>query len=79
MLKEGWVLCDALALASEEIPELIIDFATLTGAARVALGTEVSPYFTNDSKLSAELLKLSENEYDPPFGHFHFIYLMRNY
>lgn len=59
------VLCDALALASEEIPELIIDFATLTGAARVALGTEVSPYFTNNSKLSAELLKLSENEYDP--------------
>jgi len=59
------VLCDALALASEEDPDLIIDFATLTGAARVALGTEVSPYFTNNPTLSAELLKLSENEYDP--------------
>ena len=59
------VLCDALALASEEQPDLIMDFATLTGAARVALGTDVPPYFTDDETLSSDLLKLSENEHDP--------------
>lgn len=59
------VLCDALALASEEKPDLIMDFATLTGAARVALGTDVPPYFTDDKKLSDALLKHSELEHDP--------------
>ena len=59
------VLCDALALASEEQPELIMDFATLTGAARVALGTDVPPYFTDDDTLSAELLKVSKCQHDP--------------
>src|SRR5207302_3078216 len=42
------ILADALALADEESPDLIIDMATLTGAARVALGTEVVPFYTDD-------------------------------
>lgn len=42
------VLCDALSLANEESPELVMDFATLTGACRVALGTEVPGFFCND-------------------------------
>ena len=40
------VLADALALADEETPELIVDMATLTGAARVALGPELPPFYT---------------------------------
>ena len=42
------VLADALALADEEAPDLIVDMATLTGAARVALGPELPPFFTHD-------------------------------
>ncbi|MGZ5081288.1 MAG: leucyl aminopeptidase family protein, partial [Usitatibacter sp.] len=45
------ILCDALAYAAEEKPRLIIDFATLTGAARVALGPELPALFANDDKL----------------------------
>lgn len=59
------VLCDALALACEEDPELLLDFATLTGAARVALGTDVPPYFTDDQDLSSAILKYSEIQQDP--------------
>ncbi|MEZ5757938.1 MAG: leucyl aminopeptidase family protein [Emcibacteraceae bacterium] len=59
------VLCDALALASEENPDLIIDFATLTGAARVALGADVPPFFSDDKEISAALLNCSEEEFDP--------------
>ena len=40
------ILADALALADEEAPELLIDYATLTGAARVALGPELPPFYT---------------------------------
>ena len=47
------VLADALVKACEEKPELIIDFATLTGAARVAVGTEIAAMFTNNDKLAA--------------------------
>jgi leucyl aminopeptidase len=46
------VLADALALADEEKPELLIDFATLTGAARVALGPDLPPFFTDDDALA---------------------------
>ena len=46
------VLCDALALADAEHPDLIIDFATLTGAARVALGPELPALFGNDDRRS---------------------------
>ena len=49
------VLADALALADEEAPELIVSLATLTGAARVALGPDVPPFFTDDEALAAEL------------------------
>ena len=46
------VLADALSLAIEERPELLIDMATLTGAARVALGPELAPFFTDDENAS---------------------------
>ncbi len=45
------VLCDALAFADAEHPDLIIDFATLTGAARVALGPELPALFGNDERI----------------------------
>ena len=51
------VLADALALADEEKPELIADFATLTGAARVALGPDLPAFFTDDDALAAELMR----------------------
>ena len=59
------VLADALALADEERPELIVDFATLTGAARVALGPELPPFYTDDDKLAAELMEHGARENDP--------------
>ena len=49
------VLADALALADEEAPELLFDFATLTGAARVALGPELPPFYTMDDALAADI------------------------
>lgn len=49
------ILADALAEAAGEDPELLIDFATLTGAARVALGTDLPALFTNDDDLAAAL------------------------
>ncbi|MEA2906737.1 MAG: leucyl aminopeptidase [Alphaproteobacteria bacterium] len=59
------ILADAMALADEEAPELIADMATLTGAARVALGTEVVPFYTDDDALAAELARAAEREADP--------------
>ena len=59
------VLADALALADEEKPALIADFATLTGAARVAMGTELSPFFTDDDMLAGELMAAGTAEFDP--------------
>jgi leucyl aminopeptidase len=59
------ILADALALADEEKPELIIDMATLTGAARVALGTEVVPFYTDDDALAATLAQSAAAESDP--------------
>ena len=59
------VLCDALAEAGSEQPTVILDFATLTGAARVALGTEVPALFCNDEALAAGLLAAAEREQDP--------------
>ena len=49
------ILADALALADEEAPELLFDFATLTGAARVALGPDLPPFYTDDEGLAAEI------------------------
>jgi leucyl aminopeptidase len=59
------ILADALALADEEAPDLIVDFATLTGAARVALGPELPAAFTDDGKLAAELSSVAIREADP--------------
>ena len=49
------ILADALALADEEVPDLLIDMATLTGAARVALGPDLPPFYTDDDALAADL------------------------
>src|SRR6202521_4484191 len=59
------ILADALALADEEKPELIADFATLTGAARVALGPDVPAFFTDDDALAGELMNYAASENDP--------------
>ncbi|WP_294306046.1 M17 family metallopeptidase [uncultured Sphingomonas sp.] len=59
------ILGDALTRAGEEKPELILDFATLTGAARVALGPDLPPLFTDDEALAADLLTAAAGEDDP--------------
>jgi leucyl aminopeptidase len=59
------VLADALTLASEEDPALIIDMATLTGAARVALGPDLPPFYTDDEELAAQLTAASARVADP--------------
>ncbi len=59
------ILCDALFEADSEKPDLLIDCATLTGAARVALGTEIPAFFTGDNKLANKLAEISERECDP--------------
>jgi leucyl aminopeptidase len=59
------ILADALALADEESPDLLIDMGTLTGAARVALGPELPPYYTDDEKLAAEVARHAASENDP--------------
>lgn len=59
------ILADALAEAAAEKPDLLIDFATLTGAARVAVGAEISAFFTNDDGLAAALSAAGEATEDP--------------
>ena len=59
------VLADAIALADEEQPDLIADLATLTGAARVALGTEIPPFYTDDDALASALAACATSENDP--------------
>jgi leucyl aminopeptidase len=59
------VLADALALADEEKPELLIDLGTLTGAARVALGPDLPPFYTNDETLAADVARCAVKENDP--------------
>jgi leucyl aminopeptidase len=59
------ILGDALTRAVEEKPELILDFATLTGAARVALGPDLPALFANDDSLAADLLAGGESVGDP--------------
>ncbi|WP_342359813.1 leucyl aminopeptidase family protein [Terrarubrum flagellatum] len=59
------ILADALALADEESPELLIDFATLTGAARVALGPDLPPFFTRSDKLAAQISQIGDRLADP--------------
>jgi len=59
------ILADALAEASSEQPDLLIDFATLTGAARVALGADLPALFSNDDTLADDLLKAGTRVQDP--------------
>ncbi len=59
------VLCDALAYAVESKPELIVDFATLTGAARVGLGPDLPALFTNRDELAAQASAAALREQDP--------------
>ncbi len=59
------VLADALALADEEEPEPVLDLATLTGAARVALGPDLPPLYTEDDALAAEVSACAAVENDP--------------
>jgi leucyl aminopeptidase len=59
------ILADALTLADEEKPDLLVDMGTLTGAARVALGPELPPYYTDDEALAADVARYAQAENDP--------------
>ncbi|MGJ4926855.1 leucyl aminopeptidase family protein [Bradyrhizobium sp. HKCCYLS2038] len=59
------ILADALALADEDKPDFLIDMGTLTGAARVALGPELPPFYTNDEALAADVARCAAAENDP--------------
>ncbi|HTT46580.1 MAG TPA: leucyl aminopeptidase family protein [Pseudolabrys sp.] len=59
------ILADALTLADEDKPALVADFATLTGAARVALGPDVPAAFTDDDGLAEEIARFAAAESDP--------------
>ncbi len=59
------VLCDALAYAVEDRPDLVVDFATLTGAARVGLGPDLPALFTNRDELAAQAQQAAVSEQDP--------------
>ena len=59
------ILADALSLADDEAPELLVDMGTLTGAARVALGPDLPPFYTHDDELAAALARHARAEHDP--------------
>jgi len=59
------VLCDALTYAGEQSPEIILDFATLTGAARIALGPDLPALFANDDALAHDWIAAGERSRDP--------------
>jgi leucyl aminopeptidase len=59
------VLADALALADEEAPQVVIAMSTLTGAARVALGPDLPPFYTDDDVFASDLQAASRQVYDP--------------
>jgi leucyl aminopeptidase len=59
------VLADALSLADAETPDMLLAFATLTGAARVALGPDVVPFYTDDDALAAEIERAGTRVGDP--------------
>ncbi len=59
------ILADALSCASEESPEILIDMATLTGAARVALGPDLPPLYSSDDALARQLMDLGKKWGDP--------------
>jgi leucyl aminopeptidase len=59
------ILADALAEADSEAPDLVIDMATLTGAARTALGPDLPPFYTDDDALAAEIAAAATATADP--------------
>lgn len=59
------VLADALAEAGRDDPDVVVDFATLTGAARIALGPDLPAMFSNDDDLAGHLSRAGEREQDP--------------
>jgi leucyl aminopeptidase len=59
------ILADALALAGEGNPQLVVDYATLTGAARVAVGTEIAAMFSNDDAVAGGIAEASLRSADP--------------
>jgi leucyl aminopeptidase len=59
------VLADALTLACEEKPDLLVDMGTLTGAARVALGPDLPPFYTNNETLALDVARFALEENDP--------------
>jgi leucyl aminopeptidase len=59
------VLADALAFADESAPDLLVDMGTLTGAARVALGPDLPPFYTDDETLAADVFRHGDGENDP--------------
>ncbi len=59
------ILCDAMSLACEEKPDLLIDFATLTGAARSAVGAEISAMFATSDRTAADLYDAGVRQDDP--------------
>ncbi len=59
------ILADALVEADSETPDLLIDMATLTGAARVALGPDLPPFYTQDDQFAAGLTEASLETFDP--------------
>jgi leucyl aminopeptidase len=59
------VLADALTEADSEAPELLVDVATLTGAARAATGMELPPFFTDDETLASDLMRHATDVHDP--------------
>ncbi len=59
------VLADALALACEDAPDLLISMATLTGAARVAVGPDLAPYYTDDAGIASALEAGAVAAFDP--------------
>ena len=63
------ILADALALADEEAPEILVDMATLTGAARVALGPDLPPFYTDDDGFASDLAVGRQGAGGPALAH----------
>lgn len=59
------VMCDALTYAQEQPLVLLIDFATLTGAARIAVGTEIAAMFSNDDSIAKQVFECAQQQHDP--------------
>ncbi len=75
------VMCDALALAAEEDPALVLDYSTLTGAARSAVGAEIAAMFANDDALAEGLCRGGETVFDPVWRmplHAPYTYLLKS-